>query len=165
MNELLNKLSSYNIFNYLLPGVVFSVLGDALTSLKFIQSDIIIGAFFYYFIGLIISRIGSLAIEPILKSTGFVKFSSYCDFVEASKKDEMIKVLSESNNMYRTFCSLFTLIIIVKIFELTISASPVVSQWATEFVVVALLLLFLFSYRKQTEYITKRIRKTLQSGD
>ena len=46
---------------------MFSVLGDALTSFKFIQSDIVIGAFYYYFVGLIISRIGSLAIEPILK--------------------------------------------------------------------------------------------------
>lgn len=165
MKEILDKLSSYNIFNYLLPGVVFSVLGDALTSFNFIQSDVVIGAFFYYFIGLIISRIGSLAIEPILKRTGFLKFSSYGDFVEASKKDEMIKVLSESNNMYRTFCSLFASLVIVKIFELIVSAFPVAGQWTTEFTVMALLLLFLISYRKQTQYITKRINKTLSSED
>lgn len=161
MKELLDKLSSYNVFNYLLPGVVFSVLVDALTSFQFVQKDIIIGAFFYYFIGLIISRIGSLVIEPFLKWVRFVQFSSYGDFLEASKKDEMIKVLSEANNMYRTFCSVFASLAIVKIYEKTISAYPNLKQWSTEFVVVALLLLFCFSYRKQTQYITKRVGQAL----
>ena len=67
MKELLDKLSSYNIFNYLLPGILFSVLASKTTELNLIQIDIILGVFVYYFIGLIISRIGSLIIEPILK--------------------------------------------------------------------------------------------------
>jgi hypothetical protein len=37
-------------------------------------------------------------------------------------------------------------------------------RWATEFLVVAILLLFCFSYRKQTLYITKRIR-SIKKGD
>ena len=66
MKDLLEKLSSYNIFNYLLPGIVFVALADALTSFHFVQQDIVIGVFVYYFIGLIISRLGSIVIEPIL---------------------------------------------------------------------------------------------------
>jgi len=67
MKDLLDKLSSYDIFNYLLPGVIFAVLAEKLTSFSFIKKDIILGVFLYYFIGLVISRIGSLFIEQFLK--------------------------------------------------------------------------------------------------
>ena len=90
MNEILNKISSYNIFNYLLPGTLFAAIGDALTSYRFIQDDIIIGLFLYYFLGLVISRVGSLFIEPILKKTKFVRFADYRRYVSASQADQKL---------------------------------------------------------------------------
>jgi hypothetical protein len=164
MKDLLEKLSSYNIFNYLLPGIVFVALADALTSFHFVQQDIVIGLFVYYFIGLIISRLGSIVIEPILKWSRFVKFAPYADFVSASKEDKSLEVLSEANNMYRTFCSLFLSLILLKIYERLSISFSILGRWATEFLVVAILLLFCFSYRKQTLYITKRIR-SIKKGD
>lgn len=164
MKDLLDKLSSYNIFNYLLPGIIFVVLCKALTSFSFVQQDIILGVFLYYFIGLIISRIGSLVIEPFLKWVKFVRFASYSDFVSASKADDKLDILSESNNMYRTFCSLFFLLIFVKMYEQVSSTFPVVGDWNAEILIVGLLLLFCFSYRKQTQYITKRIETTTRTG-
>lgn len=157
MKDLLEKLSSYNIFNYLLPGIVFVLLADALTSYHFVQQDIILGVFLYYFIGLIISRLGSIAIEPILKWAKFVNFSPYSDFVLASKEDKSLELLSEVNNMYRTFCSLFASLIFLKLYEHLSFTVPILGQWASELIVVGMLTLFCFSYRKQTKYITKRI--------
>lgn len=156
MKDLLEKLSSYNIFNYLLPGIVFVLLADALTSFDLKQQDIILGVFLYYFIGLIISRLGSIAIEPFLKWTRFVKFAPYSDFVSASKDDKTLEILSEANNMYRTFCSLFVSLIFLKIYERLSISYPVMGRWADEFLVVSMLVLFCLSYRKQTQYITKR---------
>ena len=158
MKDLLEKLSSYNIFNYLLPGVVFVILADTLTAFHFIQEDIVISVFVYYFIGLIISRLGSIVIEPILKWSKFVKFAPYADFVTASKEDKLLEVLSEANNMYRTFCSLFVSLILLKIYESLSISFPIMRRCATEVLVVGMLVLFLFSYRKQTQYITKRIQ-------
>lgn len=37
MKDLLDKLSSYNIFNYLLPGIIFTALVEMLTSIKLIN--------------------------------------------------------------------------------------------------------------------------------
>ena len=105
MKDLLDKLSSYNIFNYLLPGVLFAVFIDELTPLRIVQKDIVVGVFVYYFLGSIVSRIGSLIVEPLLREIGFVAFTKYEDFVRASKVDEKIEVLSEANNMYRTICA------------------------------------------------------------
>lgn len=157
MKDLLDKLSSYNIFNYLLPGIIFVMLAEKLTSFSFVQKDIILGAFFYYFIGMIISRTGSLIIEPILKKIKFVSFSSYPQFVAASKQDEKINILLEINNMYRTFCSVFLFLIILKCYELVIKKFTGLSIYNSIVILIALLILFLFSYKKQTKYITKRI--------
>ena len=62
MDGLLDKISSYNIFNYLLPGSLFAVIADAVTDYRLIQEDIVVGLFLYYFIGLVVSRIGSLVV-------------------------------------------------------------------------------------------------------
>ena len=164
MKELLEKLSSYNIFNYLLPGVVFVVLADAFTTFRFVQQDIILGVFMYYFIGVVISRIGSVVIEPILKWSRFIYYTPYADFISASKEDESLKVFSEANNMYRTFCSLFVLLILLKIFERLSIIFPIIRQRAAEFLILGLLTLFLFSYRKQSQYIKKRIQG-IKKGD
>ncbi len=157
MKDLLDKLSSYNIFNYLFPGIIFVVLAERLTSVSLIQKDIVLGVFLYYFMGLVISRIGSLFIEPILKATGFVKFADYSEFINASKEDTKIEMLSESNNMYRTFCSVFLFLLVLKLYEYILSRIPAINDWNQEIILSVLLLLFLFSYKKQTKYITKRI--------
>lgn len=158
MNELLSKLSSYNLFNYLFPGIIFVVLVSEITSYSFIQEDIAIGVFLYYFIGLVVSRFGSLVIEPLLKKNSFLQFSDYKDFVVASKKDEKIELFSEVNNTYRTLCSLFTLLILLKLYEKIELKFPALKEWDAIILIVLLLAMFLFSYRKQSSYITKRIK-------
>jgi Mn2+/Fe2+ NRAMP family transporter len=137
--------------------VVFVVVLSKLTQYNLIQENVIVGAFFYYFIGLIISRIGSLIIEPILKKTSFVIFADYSNFVKASKVDSKIEVLSEVNNMYRTICSLMLLEIIFVAYEKVASFLSLSQRFGPISLLFALFFLFLFSYKKQTSYITKRI--------
>jgi len=115
MNELLNKLSSYNVFNYLLPGIVFAVLAGEIIHYPIVQRDILTGAFLYYFVGLVVSRFGSLIVEPLLKALSFVKFAHYKDFVAVSHEDAKLEVLSEVNNTYRTLASLFSLLLLLKL--------------------------------------------------
>ncbi len=158
MNELLSKLSSYNLFNYLLPGIIFVILAEGVTDYSLIQEDIVIGAFLYYFIGLVVSRFGSLVIEPFLKKVSFLQFADYKDFVAASKKDEKIELLSEVNNTYRTLSSLFILLLLLKIYEAIESVFPFLQKCSAIITIILLIIMFLFSYRKQTHYITKRIK-------
>ena len=164
MDGLLDKISSYNIFNYLLPGSLFAVVVDVVTDYRFIQEDIIVGLFLYYFIGLVVSRIGSLVIEPVLKAVGFITFVTYGNFVEASKVDPKIDVLSETNNMYRTFCALFLLLLLVVLFDWITSLLPLLVDGAPYILGAALLVMFLFAYRKQTAYIVGRVNKIVD-GD
>lgn len=163
MKDILQKLSTYNIFNYLLPGIVFVALLRMLTSYNLVIKEVVIGAFLYYFIGMIISRIGSLIIEPVLKKTSLVKFSDYRKFISASKKDEKIELFSEVNNMYRTFLSMFMILLLVVIYE-NFSSLVNISQFAKTIIgLIVPIIIFLFSYKKQTSYINKRIDS--QEGD
>ena len=158
MKQLLDKLSSYNLFNYLLPGIIFVVIASKVTHYDFIQGDIVIGLFLYYFIGLVISRFGSLVIEPILKRFSFIQFADYKDFIAASKKDEKIDLFSEVNNTYRTLSALFILLLLLKVYEEIECKYHVLKERGVIILIVLLLVTFLFSYKKQTIYVTKRIK-------
>ena len=160
MKDLLDKISSYNLFNYLFPGILFAVISSKITSYPFLFDNLIIGAFIYYFIGLTISRFGSLVIEPLLRKTHFLKFADYNKFILASKKDDKIELLSEGNNTYRTLCSMLVLLLLLKLYEFIELVFPILKLWDTYILIVLLLILFLFSYRKQTNYITKRINSS-----
>jgi H+/gluconate symporter-like permease len=158
MKELLDKISSYNIFNFLLPGILFSVLTTKICGINLIHEDLFIGAFEYYFIGLVISRFGSLIIEPILKKTSFVKFADYSDFITASSQDSKIEVLSETNNMLRTIISMLFLVLLIICYQLLAKHWEFLKNNENILLLTLLLIMFLFAYRKQTNYITKRIK-------
>lgn len=157
MKDLLDKLSTYNIFNYLLPGVLFAAFVDSLTSFHLVQKDPVIGMFLYYFLGSVVSRAGSLFVEPSLRRFNVVAFAPYEDFVRASKADPKIEVLSEANNMYRTICALMVSVGAVALFEIAVVYYPPLSTALPWVLIVGLFTLYLLSYRKQTAYITKRI--------
>ena len=162
MKELIDKISSYNLFNYLLPGCLFAVFVEQFTSFSIAQPDIIIAFFLYYFIGLVVSRIGSLLLAPIAKRTKFVKYAEYADFVNASTTDDKLDTLSEANNTYRTLCTLFLTLAATKMYE-SLSIKAKLSQEMTTYsLCFALFLLFAFAYRKQVDFITKRIEARKQ---
>lgn len=157
MVDFLSKLPSYDIYNYLLTGIIFVILASEFTHYSFIQQDVVLGLFLYYFIGLVVSRFGSLIIEPILKVIKFLRFAEYKEFVVSSKKDDKIVLLSEVNNTYRTFCSLFTLLLLLKAYECIQARCPILREWDETVLLVLMLIIFLFSYRKQTSYVRKRV--------
>jgi hypothetical protein len=159
MKELFDRLSSYNVFNYLLSGIVFAVLAEKFLNYSLIQQNVLIGIFFYYFIGLIISKIGCLVIEPCLKKISFLRFVSHQDLVNAANKDDKFKMLREVNNTYRSLCALFLLLLFLKLYETICVSFASLSEWSLILLIIMLLLFFLVFYKKQTALIAERIEK------
>jgi hypothetical protein len=162
MKDLISKISSYNLFNYLFPGIIFVVLAGDLIRYPVFEKDIITAGFICYFLGLVISRVGSLFVERILKALSFVRFADYRDYVLASQKDEQLLVLSEANNTYRTLASLFILLLFLRAYAKLEAKLPSLKSWDSTILAVLLLLIFLYSYQKQSSYITKRIRANVE---
>lgn len=157
MNDLIAKLSSYDIFINIIPGAVFVYFLSSAGPYT-LQTDTVVGNLvIYYFVGLIISRIGSVIIEPLLRMVGFVKYNRYADFITASEKDAKIQTLLEASNLYRTVIALILVCAVASSWDL-IASWIVISKRAWILVGCAgLVALFLFSYRKQNSFIFKRV--------
>ena len=155
MEKLIDKLTSYNLFTNLLPGVMYCLLSDKLLNTSLIQPDIVIGVFFYYFCGMAIS---------LLKATKFVTFSKYEHYLNAISKDPQIGTLLETNNTYRSIVALFACILLTGAWTAAVAKFPefeAISGYA--FVAIALLL-FLLAYSKQNNYIKSRIDAQLNQA-
>lgn len=159
--NLIEKISHYNLFNYLFPGVIYVIVANHFTRLKLPTENLLEFLFLSYLIGLVVSRIGSILVKPYLikKLPCYPKEVQYNDFIEAVKQDPKIDILSSERNIYRTLTALGIMILVTIIFD------PIV-KWLnlSEIVVfiplvIGLVILFIFAYVKQTKFINKRIEK------
>lgn len=159
MDKLLEKISSYSIFTNLFPGIVFCFLVEQIYSYKIFDGDLVTGVFIYYFVGLVISRIGSILVEPILQKFRVVQYASYSDFLVASKVDPKLDVLLEVNNTYRSSLSLILCVALVGGGSWFFSFFDFLTPYWESILLASILVLFAISYRKQTGYIRKRVEK------
>ena len=163
MENLLDRLSSYNILNYLIPGVLFLVLIDVLDIVDVDESNLYLMLFGGYFAGMVISRIGSVVIEPWFKWWKIVRYAKYEDFLKAEAKDTKITTLLSESNMFRSFVAMFLLLLILY----GVCLIPSAIEWlrtpfAIIVILVLLLILFTVSFRKQSNYIRKRVEKIVK---
>lgn len=66
MEKIIEKISNYHIFNHLVPGILFIIISDYTLGTSIYNDDIIYLFFISYFIGIAISRIGSLIVANVL---------------------------------------------------------------------------------------------------
>ena len=159
--KIIEKISTYNIFNFILPGAVFAYISRELLNKNFLMNSWIENIIICYFIGMILSRIGSLIIEPILHKFK-VKYKPYSEYVEASKDDSTIPILLETNNMYRTFIVVFGGLAFYKAYlyleQFIMRNNSTVFNEIKQFIfLIALTVLFIASFVKQTGFIRSRI--------
>lgn len=172
VKSIIDKISSYNLFNNLYPGVIFCCILKYLLNVDILLDKWYENIILFYFCGSAISRFGSLVIETILnkkikckkKNTvwSFLDRAEYADYVYASAEDKFITTLSETNNTYRTLLSVFACSLIIKVTlevnSLLVSHNILFFQDNIDWIILlGLSLLYLFSYKKQTKYIKKRI--------
>lgn len=149
MEKIIERLASYHLFNYILPGFLILLCYFYLSELGSTNYSLVVLVVLAYFCGLFVSRIGSLILEPILKKIGFINFAKTEEYVSATKKDTKIETLMETANMYRSLIivSLFVVILALSIkVDFTLIATGIAS-----------FIVFLFSYRKQIGYIVTRV--------
>ncbi len=159
METFLEKLSSYNILNNLLPGIVYCYLMESLLGNRIVNESFVENIFIYYFIGMIINRIGSVLVEPICKKLKIVKYAEYNKYLDAIKIDEKIEVLLETNNTYRSSVAVLLCVVISKIYLFVCNRIQIGKEVSIIIVLLGLIVLFMFAYRKQTNYIRNRVEK------
>lgn len=160
MEKFIEKISKYHILVNLIPGLVFLYSIDLL-GIYYLNTENIIQDFFVgYFVGMTLSRIGSLIIEPIFKKIKIVIYAPYSEYLKASSEDTKISELLEDNNMYRTFIATLIMILLLEVgHHIPKISSFLHTSYAGIVSIVILLILYVLAYRKQTSYIRKRVNK------
>ena len=153
-----DKLDAYNLVANLVPG---AALTYALHFSKFpTPSPEEIGAFLLvsFVAGVTTNRLGSLVLDPFLRRRGFLQPKRYDSFVTSEKTDKKLETLVANHGLYRTFFTAGFIYLIL------IAISHVLASWtmspevALALFVVAGMLVFLFAFRKEDEYIHIRIQ-------
>ena len=165
MSDLVQKLGTYQILTNLLPGVLFVWLLRLLFQIEIPVTNFVEGIVAYYFAGLIINRIGSLIIVPILTTpigkskSRLINYAPYVEYISAAKYDTKIDALSEVNNCFRSFLTTALLLpVTYGLFRLYAIWPWLQEYWAWA-IVAFLIILFYFSHKKQTKYIRERVNK------
>lgn len=157
MDKFIDKLSEYNILNNILPGAVYFFLLDWLFDLNIIGNNWIENVFVYYFFGMVISRIGSLIVEPLCRRCKFVEYVPYSDYIKAAEKDGMIKTMSTTNNVYRTMIGMIMWVALTGVFNKLVIISPLIKCGSEILFLLIVFLLFMGAYRKQVGKIKERV--------
>ena len=96
-------------------------------------------------------------VEPILKAISWVKFAPYSEFLQAEKEDAKLTLLSQENNVFRSYISVMFISIVGYIYK---NCPFDLRQFLREeplVLILSLFVLFLFAYRKQTSFVKKRV--------
>ena len=165
--QIVEKISSYNIVNNLYPGILFVYVLKIMFGTNLLSNNWVENLIVFYFVGMVLSRIGSIIIEPIMKKIKIIKYAPYQDYVKASSIDPLVGTLSETNNTYRTLLSTFICVFVYKlgasINEVCLKNKITFLQENKDWILLTLLvLLFVFSYVKQTSYVRKRVESVLK---
>lgn len=159
MENIVDKISNYNLFNYLFPGVIYVVAVNYFTRMNLPTENLLEALFLCYFIGLAISRIGALIVEGLIrKIPHYPEEVLYEDFVEASKQDTSINVLSSERNIYRTTISLGIVILLTIALDSLFKCIDISEKTVFVLLIMVLVVLFIFAYIRQTKYIINRVK-------
>jgi hypothetical protein len=162
MATLMDKIGSYNLFNYFVPGVIFALLATAYTPHSFVQPELATGVFVYYFIGMVLSRVGSLVVEPILLTSLPAKEAySYDEYAKATlseKKGVMLPILLEVTNTYRTIAAALVMLLLLKMESFAAHETIAAAELGIASLLFLGAVLFSFAFRKQRKYVAVQVK-------
>jgi len=107
---------------------------------------------------MVLSRIGSLVTEPLLKRLSFIRYADYSEFLAAARDDPKLDTLSEQNNTYRTLLTGALVLTVVVLWGNVEVMLPRLILLRGLLLLTAITALFLFAYRKQTTQIAQRVK-------
>lgn len=164
MESILQNISEYRLLNNLIPGGFFvGVLawaaGWASSEVNFIFIIAI-----SYVAGVILSRLGSLVVEPVAEKVFKVEFVSHEDYCRAEKLYPRLLVMNSENGIFRTFVAVSACLLL---------GAPIIGLFgmgdgrALSLLVIASaisVVVFMLAYIKQTSYIVGRVKSELATA-
>ena len=158
LQQLIDKISQYSFLTNILPGAILMITLKYIVGYDFIiEENWFLTGVMFYFSGIICNRFSSLLIKPLLEALHIVRPLPYKDYINGEKKDTKILTLNTDNNAYRAYIAVFCILLLAYLYKHLLCRMNFFIDYQWPIVIVLLMLLFVFSYRKQTKYIKDRI--------
>lgn len=158
IKDIIERLSSYNLFNYLFPGYIFTSIIEMTTGFLPGQPELrVLHIVLVYFAGLVISRIGSLVIEETLKKFIDIGTLNTGKLLAAFKDNIKLEIIHEAMNMYRTLAAGSLILVFITIMDLVINHSKVIYGLFYIIAELAISTLFIFAFCKQRQKVLECI--------
>ena len=155
--KLVEKISTYQILNYMIPGSVLCLLLKYFVGYDLLTFSVIENIVVVYFVGMVNSRLSSLVLKPLLKKTKVINEADHKEFIIAEKEDAKLTLLSDMNNSFRSIANAMLILLLAYIIKHISVIETFVLENINWIAIVSLLILFILSYRRQTEYVTERV--------
>ena len=167
LEKFLEKIGIYNILNNLIPGTIVVWMCDGFDIFSIAQQTVIEKIFICYFCGILVSRVGSIIVEPIIKlffrKKGF--HAPHAEYIKACEYDKKIEELNAVSNMYRTFIGVVVCVLFAKVYVISMDKIFFLQRFNFFIILGFLFILFLLSYVKQVKYIKSRIGVALKQNN
>ena len=155
--KLVEKISTYQILNYMIPGSVLCLLLKYFVGYDLLTFSVIENIVVVYFVGMVNSRLSSLVLKPLLKKTKVINEADHKEFIIAEKEDAKLTLLSDMNNSFRSIANAMLILLLAYIIKHISVIETFVLENINWIAIVSLLILFILSYRRQTEYVKERV--------
>mgnify|MGYP000845001221 FL=1 len=153
MDEIIKKVSAYDLLNSLIPGGALVYFLKLLGYIDISADNAIFLVVLAYILGLVGSRVGSIILEPIAIKCGWVR-RDYEGYVKAQKSDERIMPLTTISNMYRSIAGS---LIVLALLALGTLVPEAFRCWLLVVYGIACFALFFKSWLKQEGYVARRV--------
>lgn len=156
IEKIIDKISSYQFFNFFYPGAIFIAIMGYLMKKDYTDFTIWHLLLSCYFLGMTFSRLGSLLIECPMVKCRFIEKIDYCKQIKAEKKDSKVMLLLEICNTFRTLSATFFVLTFLMLMENCLKIGLNFSNKEVAFCFF-IAVLFLFSFKKQYMYVKNRV--------
>lgn len=159
MDSISNRISPYDLLNILFPGVLAVAFCSWCFGISISVIDIVSSVVYFcatYLVGMFVSRIGSLIVEPLFKKIGLITWHK--NYYKAERKDSKIPILLKVMNMYRTLVALAVFCCILAL-TATFFAETITCCVCLQLLLVFAIMIAVFSasYVKQSKSIYRRV--------
>ncbi len=157
MKEFIGALNAYHVLNFIVPGTLFVIILANFSNIDLIKEASLTSVLLYYFIGMVLSRMSSLVLEPLFLRIKIIKKYNYTDYIKASHVDQNIVTLLGVNNMYRTLFTMSLLLALLFVFE-PYNIMHMRDDKAVLALLTLLTFIFAFAWQKQHGLISRRVQ-------
>lgn len=164
LEKLFERISSYQILNFLYTGIVCWYGLIYLGFDEFQKQSITTTLIGSYFIGMTMSRIGSLVIEECFIKWNWIEKTDHGKQVCAEKMDSKVELMLSLCNTYRTFAAIFLVFLLLSIITKFCCDLNLKHNITFILISLALTVLYSFSFVKQYKYVKKRVDNDVENN-